>query len=84
MAGESCGGILWILRTGAPWGDLPDRYPSYQGELLIRDRRWEEAETALRHALRIAREQQAQGFELRVAASLDRLQAAKSSQPSER
>jgi transposase len=21
-------GILWILRTGAPWGDLPDRYPS--------------------------------------------------------
>jgi transposase len=23
-------GILWILRTGAPWKDLPDRYPSYQ------------------------------------------------------
>ena len=23
-------GILWILRTGAPWADLPDRYPSYQ------------------------------------------------------
>jgi transposase len=22
-------GILWILRTGAPW-DLPDRYPSHQ------------------------------------------------------
>ena len=22
-------GILWILRTGAPWADLPDRYPSY-------------------------------------------------------
>ena len=20
-------GILWILRTGAPWADLPDRYP---------------------------------------------------------
>jgi transposase len=23
-------GILWILRTGAPWADLPNRYPSYQ------------------------------------------------------
>ena len=23
-------GIMWILRTGAPWADLPDRYPSFQ------------------------------------------------------
>ena len=23
-------GILWVLRTGAPWCDLPERYPSYQ------------------------------------------------------
>jgi transposase len=23
-------GVLWILRTGAPWSDLPQRYPSYQ------------------------------------------------------
>jgi len=23
-------GILWVLRTGAPWYDLPERYPSYQ------------------------------------------------------
>src|SRR3954447_25983764 len=22
--------ILWILRTGAPWKDLPERYPTYQ------------------------------------------------------
>ena len=22
--------ILWILRTGAPWKDLPERYPPYQ------------------------------------------------------
>ena len=24
------GGILWILRTGAPWKDLPETYGSYQ------------------------------------------------------
>lgn len=23
-------GILWVLRTGAPWKDLPDRYGKYQ------------------------------------------------------
>lgn len=23
-------GILWVLRTGAPWADLPRRYPAYQ------------------------------------------------------
>jgi len=23
-------GIYWVLRTGAPWADLPDRYPPYQ------------------------------------------------------
>jgi transposase len=23
-------GILWVLRTGAPWAEIPDRYPSYQ------------------------------------------------------
>src|SRR5688572_30030298 len=23
-------GILWTCRTGAPWHDMPDRYPSYQ------------------------------------------------------
>ncbi len=27
---EILNGILWILRTGAPWKDLPDRYPPYQ------------------------------------------------------
>jgi transposase len=29
-AREVLNGILWILRTGAPWRDLPDRYPPYQ------------------------------------------------------
>jgi transposase len=23
-------GVMWILRTGAPWADLPGRYPPYQ------------------------------------------------------
>jgi len=23
-------GVLWVLRTDAPWADLPDRYPSFQ------------------------------------------------------
>ena len=27
---EVLSGILWILRTGAPWKDLPKMYPSYQ------------------------------------------------------
>lgn len=28
--GAVLNGILWVLRTGAPWAELPDRYPSYQ------------------------------------------------------
>ena len=27
-------GILWVLRTGAPWADLPERYPSYQTAIV--------------------------------------------------
>lgn len=23
-------GVLWVLRTGAPWADMPPRYPPYQ------------------------------------------------------
>lgn len=27
---EILNGILWVMRTGAPWHDMPNRYPSYQ------------------------------------------------------
>ncbi len=27
---EVLDGVLWILRTGAQWADLPNRYPPYQ------------------------------------------------------
>ena len=27
---EVLNGIVWILRTGAQWADLPERYPPYQ------------------------------------------------------
>ena len=36
-------GILWILRTGAPWKDLPGRYPPYQ-TCHRRFQRWTEEE----------------------------------------
>jgi transposase len=40
-------GILWILRTGARWKDLPDKYPS-PSTCWRRLRLWEEDETWLK------------------------------------
>lgn len=49
-------GILWVMRTGAPWADLPKRYPSYQTchrrfQQWIKDGTLKRVVTALRRDL---------------------------------
>lgn len=48
--GDVLDGILWVLRTGAPWRDLPERYPPYQ-TCHRRFQRWNE-EGVLEEVLR--------------------------------
>lgn len=52
-------GILWILRTGAPWRDLPERYGKWQ-TVSTRFYRWQKAgiwEQVLAHLQVVADEQ---------------------------
>ena len=53
-------GILWVLRTGAPWKDLPDRYPSYQ-TCHRRFQRWVDNGTLRRVLKALARDLHARG-----------------------
>jgi transposase len=53
-------GILWVLRTGAPWHDLPERYPSYQ-TCHRRFQHWVESGTLARVLQTLARDLEARG-----------------------
>jgi transposase len=53
-------GILWVLRTGAPWKDLPERYPSYQ-TCHRRFQHWVESGTMRRVLEALARDLEARG-----------------------
>jgi transposase len=47
-------GILWILRTGARWKDVPKRYPS-PSTCWRRLREWEEARRVAQSLARVPR-----------------------------
>ncbi|TCS37946.1 transposase [Paucimonas lemoignei] len=53
-------GILWVLRTGAPWADLPDRYPSY-ATCFRRFSRWVKEGTLERLLTALARDLELRG-----------------------
>jgi len=53
-------GILWVLRTGAPWADLPPRYPSYQ-ICHRRFQRWVKAGVFVRILRALAADLEARG-----------------------
>lgn len=53
-------GILWILRTGAPWKDLPDRYPPHQ-TCHRRFQQWVEHGTLEQVLLALARDLEERG-----------------------
>jgi transposase len=52
--------ILWVLRTGAPWHDLPDRYPPYQ-TCHRRFQQWQRDGTLTRLLHTLAKDLRARG-----------------------
>ena len=59
-AREVLNGILWILRTGAPWKDMPERYPPYQ-TCHRRFQRWEQEEVMDKILLTLAQDLKERG-----------------------
>lgn len=53
-------GILWIIRTGAPWRDLPERYGPWQ-TVYSRFRRWRQRGVWDRLFAAVQQEADAQG-----------------------
>jgi transposase len=53
-------GILWVLKTGAPWRDLPGRYGKWQ-TVYSRFRRWQQAGVWERALSAVQQDADAQG-----------------------
>lgn len=50
-------GIFWVLRTGSPWRDLPERYGPYT-TIYNRFNRWDKAGTWFRYLKRFRKNHQ--------------------------
>ena len=60
---EMVNAILWVLRTGAPWRDLPEHYPRWTS-VYTRFRRWT-AQGVWTHALvELTKDAQTEGFHI--------------------
>src|SRR5262249_23116690 len=57
---RSVGRRLWVQRTGAPWHDLPSRYPAYQ-TCHRRFQAWQRSGRFLRVLQRLAEDLQDRG-----------------------
>jgi transposase len=53
--------MLWILRTGAPWRDLPPEYGSWQ-TVYTRFSRWSQKDVLKRVFDKLAEEHDAEGY----------------------
>lgn len=53
--------MLWILRTGAPWRDLPNAYGSWK-TIYTRFSRWSQSGALARLFEALARERDGEGF----------------------